>query len=284
MRNLIILGTGRSGTSMAAALFRNVPGIFYGHDLLEATAGNPYGYYEDAVINNVNNVLVRQITGSWVLDWIPRRWYRQVGRCFFRPAHYIHGQLWLAAPKWRCKCRMNDELADIITRYTDRQPFCFKDPRFSVTLPLWRSRLPQGTRFLALFRDPDRTVDSMLRNVVDKQIDPALLSPRWAFRHWYRIYKRILDEYSLNGEWLLVSYDQVTNGQALAAIERFAQTPVDSSQINPSISRATSEPKYNFGIAEACRALFKQLQQRSAENVAVWLNRGPDDLDKQGSQ
>ena len=74
MRNLIILGSGRSGTSAVAGLFRNVPGVFYGYETLAPSPGNERGYYECEVVNAINNLLIRQMTGAALLDLAPAAW------------------------------------------------------------------------------------------------------------------------------------------------------------------------------------------------------------------
>ena len=63
LHNVLILGSGRSGTSMVAGLFRD-SGYYLGFDLLAASAANPYGYFEDTGITEINNLLLR-----WMLGW-----------------------------------------------------------------------------------------------------------------------------------------------------------------------------------------------------------------------
>ena len=45
-RNCLILGSGRSGTSMAAGILARA-GYFMGAELWPADIGNPKGYFED---------------------------------------------------------------------------------------------------------------------------------------------------------------------------------------------------------------------------------------------
>jgi hypothetical protein len=56
-RNLFILGSGRSGTSMVAGLFRNA-GYFMGDKLHEPRHSNPLGFFEDAAVNNINESIL----------------------------------------------------------------------------------------------------------------------------------------------------------------------------------------------------------------------------------
>ena len=163
MRNLIILGSGRSGASAVAGLFRNVPDVFYGYDVLSASISNPRGYFECEVVNFINNVLLRQMTGTALLDVLPKPLLRYVEDRFSR-MHRDTRSLWLACPRRPLPWRLGYEWAHMMVRLTAHRPFCLKDPRFSFTLPIWRPHLPDETRFIVVFRDPETTVASMLRD------------------------------------------------------------------------------------------------------------------------
>src|SRR3546814_18283334 len=95
MNNLIILGSGRSGTSAVAGLFRNVKDVFYGYDVLAPTDGNTTGYFEAEVVNAVNNVLLRQMTRVSILDVLPEWLVSRVSNRFPVP-HRDTPPLWLS--------------------------------------------------------------------------------------------------------------------------------------------------------------------------------------------
>lgn len=271
MRNLIILGTGRSGTSMATALFRNDPDVFYGHEIIGATEANPYGYYEDDVINKVNDMLIKRMLGTWILDVLPAKLSRRAEKLLCEPVHRDYRALWLAAPRRWPRGRLPRDFGRLMGALTRRQPFCYKDPRFSVTLPFWRPHLPDDTQFLVVYRDPDRTVDSMLRDARQAYARPLPLTPRWAFTCWFRTYSRLFDVMAREEQkWLLVSYDQIMNKQALPALARFAEADVDAGQLDPSVSRSDARAQYDFGVARRCRDLYRRLEQRSTADVTRW--------------
>ena len=56
-RNCLILGSGRSGTSMAAGILARA-GYFMGAELWPADIGNPKGYFEDREVNKINDELI----------------------------------------------------------------------------------------------------------------------------------------------------------------------------------------------------------------------------------
>ena len=54
--NIIILGSGRSGTSMVAGLFRNC-GYYMGDNYILPRESNPKGFFEDSEINNIQRII-----------------------------------------------------------------------------------------------------------------------------------------------------------------------------------------------------------------------------------
>ena len=270
MKNLLILGTGRSGTSMVAALFRKNPGIFFGYEMMRPTPANPYGYYEDWILNMLNDMLIKRMVGSWVLDLLPQRLARPLGRWLFAPLHVDGRGLWLAAPARLRRVRVGRELHQLMRFFTNHRPFCLKDPRFSVTLPIWRPHLANDTRYLVVYRDPDRTVDSMLRNAKESYKRPLALTPSWGFTCWYRTYERILDELSDEEEWLFAPYDRIISGEAMDAIRNFTEANVDDTQVDATVSKSKAKREYQCRAADRCHLIYQRLEQRSAHDIAEW--------------
>ena len=65
-RSAIVLGAGRSGTSLLAGLFQK-SGYFSGNSLLAGSVSNPLGYFEDKEINAINEDLL-----AGAVPWRPR--------------------------------------------------------------------------------------------------------------------------------------------------------------------------------------------------------------------
>src|SRR5262249_42923187 len=138
VRNCLILGSGRSGTSMLAGVLSQA-GYYMGEHLIPPDEANPKGYFEDDEVNAINEKLLALVT--------PAR---------SRPAH---GWRWLAAVPVSARISCSPQLAKRIEIQTSRTPFCLKDPRFCYTLPVWRPFL-RDTMLLCVFREPTRTAQS----------------------------------------------------------------------------------------------------------------------------
>ena len=257
MKNVLILGSGRSGTSLTAGLFRN-SGAYFGDHPVAATESNPRGYYEDHLINRLNDRLIWQI-----LDW-PR--FNRLRTRVDPPFHNDYRCFWLAAPWWLRHVTASDDNVMQIKHFAARQPFCYKDPRFSVTLEMWRPYLPADICCIVLFRDPRRTVTSMLHDA--ELYDPPLQVPRrWAYLSWYRTYRRLLRRFSRRGDWLFIHYDQVLDGRAAPALESFAQTKLDTSEIDPSLSRSKPDDTDGQPEVKRCQRLYRKLVARSNRDL-----------------
>ena len=85
MKNVLILGSGRSGTSMVAGTLSKA-GYFMGERLYKPRESNPKGFFEDPEINGINEALIAKV--------VPHR-PPLIGKWLFheRP---IEGQRWLA--------------------------------------------------------------------------------------------------------------------------------------------------------------------------------------------
>ncbi len=261
MRSLLILGSGRSGTSMTAGLFRE-SGAYMGENSYAPRPANRFGFFEDEEINQINDRILRHM--------LQRRGRRYLWR-LAPPIHRHPFALWLAAPRRVEAVDPAPEVREAMRKHVSREPFCLKDPRFGLTLPTWRPLLPRGTRFLVVFREPDRTVDSMLREARELA-EPLPLTPEWAYRSWWRMYRRLLDDFSRDGAWLFVRYEQIASGVALPALEAFAETELCTTQIRPDVRRARPREE-SAPLAGRARELFERLVARAERDVARWSGR-----------
>jgi glycosyltransferase involved in cell wall biosynthesis len=208
MKDCLILGTGRSGTSMLAGCLARA-GYHQGEGLHLPRSANPKGFFEAPEINGLNEeLLALSLRGT--------------------PAgeRFREGQRWLAAaPPWRAT--VPPGLLQRMTAALGRRPFAYKDPRFCFTLPAWRPLLGE-TRFLVVFRDPRSTVASMLeecrRAPYLAGLDPteAELTDLWVAAH-----RRLLAEAG-RGSWRFVHAEQILDGSALPDLERFLEASLDA--------------------------------------------------------
>ena len=156
MKNIIIMGSGRSGTSMVAGCFAN-SGYFMGDNLWNACESNPKGFFEDREINEINEVLLEPD--------IPKR-IHFFGKCFFRHRP-VKWQRWLACLPPDFKPAYCPVTSERIKTILQRQPYCFKDPRFSYTLPIWTPLLKNAV-FICVFREPGRTAHSIYKECLER--------------------------------------------------------------------------------------------------------------------
>lgn len=257
MRNVLVLGCGRSGTSMAASLFASGP-YYFGDDLISSGPANPRGYYEDRGINSLNDELIHTILRK---GYISRILYK-VG-----PAvHRRRAALWLAAPFRLPKIDVPDRLVTTMRHHLAHRPYCLKDPRFTYTLQHWRPYLAPDTRYLVVFRDAPRTVDSILRDAVESYTPPLPISRSMGYFTWYCQYRRLLA--LADDEWLFVSYDQITSGSCAELMDRFFETQLDFSVIDRRLSRAKQDLTPQIGLRGLCRSLYNRLLQRASYDAA----------------
>lgn len=227
MRNCLVMGTGRSGTSMVAGSLA-AAGYFMGGRLMPPTGSNPRGYFESYEIEKINEAILARV--------LPRRPPRPFRR--FLADRPRRAQRWLARLEVDAEIRAR--------RGTDRRmaclvahvPYCFKDPRFCYTLPAWRPHL-ENTRFLCIFRSPSVTATSILK---DREDSPYLHDLKLDFEEavevWTLMYRHVLERHASEGDWLFLHYDQVLAGDGLDRIGRFLGATVDAAFPDVSLRRS----------------------------------------------
>src|SRR5579863_8947248 len=153
-RDCLILGSGRSGTSMAAGILARA-GYFMGEELWPADIGNPKGYFEDREVNKINDELIAPAA--------PKKPPGTLRKFFLGDIPMLrHYQHWVAVLRPGARIACPAAMSDRIAAVTARHPFCFKDPRFSYTLKLWRPYIGDAL-LLCVFRDPSVTASSVVR-------------------------------------------------------------------------------------------------------------------------
>jgi len=232
MNNIIILGTGRSGTSMTAGLFSGGD-YFMGDRINKPNETNPKGQFEDYHINQLNENLIDKVVNSRPEGWI--------GDTFFscRPRK---DQKWLSILKKPVDfVKLNDQQIHKIQYYASKSPFCYKDPRFSYSLPIWLPYLT-NTKYIIVFRHPSLTINSML---VQKQRVTHLSDFKFDRSYLYKVYESMYSHIlnvilpSLNTcDYLIVNYDQLFENQNLDKIAAFSEYEIDRSFPDPAIKKS----------------------------------------------
>jgi hypothetical protein len=230
MKNCLILGSGRSGTSMVAGTLSKA-GYYMGENLMPATASNPKGYYESTDVEAINEDLLASV--------VPRRPGGLLGKLLsHRPKRF---QRWLAVVPVGTEIPVNQQIAERIRHITAKRPFCFKDPRFCYTLPAWRPFL-SDTVFVCVFRHPAATAQSILRNCAEEPYLKGLsINFARAIHVWTLMYRHVLDIHRHDGDWLFLHYDQAGAAAGLHRIERFLSAAVDRSFPEATVSRSSTQ-------------------------------------------
>lgn len=226
MQNVIILGSGRSGTSMVAGTLAKA-GYFIGDHLHPPRHSNPKGFFESPEINGINEELIAQV--------IPKR-PLILGKWFFRDRP-VYGQRWLASMSLDTKIQSPPKLIERIKRVTQKEPFCFKDPRFCYTLPVWRPYL-NNTVFLCVFRHPAVTAKSILKECDDmKYLHSLSINFNRALSIWTLMHRHVLEIHRHEGKWLIMHFNQILDEDGLNRIEKFTGAKVDRSFPEVSLRR-----------------------------------------------
>lgn len=139
-----VTGMHRSGTSLIARLL-NLCGLHLGPPdrIVPPGEGNPTGYWENKDMDRLNEDLLVHLAGGWdfLLPPITEGWESDPGLLPFR------------------------ERANRLIQVLGKQePWGWKDPRCSLTLPFWKSLLP-GLKVVVCLRHPVEVVRSLEKRV-----------------------------------------------------------------------------------------------------------------------
>jgi hypothetical protein len=248
LRNCLILGSGRSGTSLTAGLLAQ-SGYYMGTKVYDGDPSNPKGVFEDGEINAINEVIIRDSTSTLAARFIQdrgptRAWWLMRARLvspWLRHNDARWGQRWLAVVPLQADIVASARTRRRIARQIVHAPFCFKDPRLCYTLPAWRPLL-QDVVYVCVFREPARTANSIVRESDDA---PYLRSLRMDFARavsiWTLMYKHVLTRHCREGEWLFVHYDQILDGTAMPRLAETLEADLDESFPTPTLARSSAD-------------------------------------------
>jgi hypothetical protein len=232
MRDCVVVGCGRSGTSLAAGLLARA-GYNCGDDLLPPDEGGPTGYFESRRVNEINEALLAPHDHA-LLD---RNGYS-------RPLR--DGERWLAVLPPDAKPSAPEELRASMADALPASPYCCKDPRFGYTLEAWRPLLA-GALFVCVFRHPLATARSIAREV---RYGDLSVATETALDIWMAIHSRILGRLRHDGEWLFVHYEQLLDGSGVHRLARALEAPLDPTLADPALRTSTAGVDPPPGAAE----------------------------------
>lgn len=254
MRNCLVIGSGRSGTSMVAGIL-DKSGYNTGDDYLTPRDTNPSGFFEDETVNRVNDRIMRTVVKAppgWDAVAKVKGGGRVVWPLLSRlPGYTVDTGLWLASPD-REPWLPGDDV-ETVRKLVAAEPFAYKDPRFVHTLPAWRSHLPDGTVRVVVFREPSRTANSIAREMATHRYRHVHIGYERALRLWKTTYRRVLDLSRDGGRWVFVHFDQVLDGDD--RLDETLEVDLDRSHVDPSLKRAPAEGDVPAGVEATYREL-----------------------------
>ena len=218
---IAIAGMHRSGTSMVAKMLRD-GGLYLGTDdeLMQAASDNTEGFWEHIDIVMLNDAILGEMGGAWDLPPQP-------------PANWEDNRF---AP-------MRDLAGKFVGRFSGHEPWGWKDPRNSLTLPLWRTVLGEF-QVVSVVRNPLEVAMSLSKR---NNFSPAL-----GLYLWYAYNKRVLDE-TKRDQRLITHFDAYFGDAApeIARLLRFAGLPHGAAEVARLTGNAMSGMKHHrIGAAE----------------------------------
>ncbi len=239
MRDCVILGCGRSGTSLAAGILADA-GYDPGSDLLPPDEGGPKGFFESREVNRINE----QLLAAWDGRFTSRDGYARALRDGERWLAVLPPDVELDVPPPSLRAEMRSALPS--------SPYCCKDPRFGYTLPCWRPLFGDAA-FVCVFRDPAATARSISGQVRYGDLTVALDT---AFEIWTAIYRRVLERHRRDGTWIFVHYEQLLDGTGLERLASALGAALDTRMADPALYRSRPDapvpPEAQRIYAELC--------------------------------
>jgi hypothetical protein len=220
MRDCVVVGCGRSGTSLAAGLLGRA-GYDCGEDLIPPDDGGPTGFYEARELNGLNERLLAPYDDAV-----------EHSDGYSRPLR--DGERWLAVLPEHVAVEAAPDLGAAMAAALPASPYCCKDPRFGYTLESWRP-LFEDALFVCVFRHPLATAESIARDV---RYGDLTVSADRALEIWKAIYGRVLGRHRHDGDWLFVHYEQLLDGTGVTRLAEALGAALDSGLADPRLRRS----------------------------------------------
>jgi len=223
---IFVIGSGRSGTSLVAGLFRN-SGLYMGDNSYLTRSANPKGFFEDRGINSINEAIILQILQSDHIEY--------------------HG--WLAQIDQVPDITVSPTLRRSIRQYYSRTPSLFKDPRFVYTLPFWLRELESedlsGIRCICVFRHPMQFLESVKRELSEAPyLSGLMLTDNQILNIWRAQYISVLRLHDIGINIFFVEFKDIINREKLSDLEAYTGLSVDSSFVDSSLQRSLTDANF----------------------------------------
>lgn len=204
MNNIIILGCGRSGTSMIAGsiLTGNGPKYNTGGKTHEPDKFNAKGYFESNAINRINNDILWSCPNVKTTEGLAQGWLSVLDSN-------------------KIITDVSKDIEHRIENVISQQPILFKDPRFSYTLPIWLRYL-SDLKIICVFRHPKLTIQSIMYHCQNADYLKGKIKIDLDFcqKIYFSIYDYILKNYKLL-DILCINRDQIVDGSGIQRLSDF---------------------------------------------------------------
>jgi hypothetical protein len=149
------------------------------------------------------------------------------------------GQRWLVILPVGTEVPPDPELKRRMPAQTARRPYLFKNPRFSYTLATWMPFLTAETTFLCVFREPQRTMNSIMRIGRDERLghqdDAGTSVPPLDID----LPKCPASTEQARRGLAFVHYDKLLTRRAIPLLECHLGARADVSMLQPELNRST---------------------------------------------
>jgi hypothetical protein len=109
-------------------------------------------------------------------------------------------------------------------------------------LPVWRPFVPEDTVYVCVFREPQKTAHSILKECQDAEYLRTLpMDFSKATTVLTMMYSHVLEIHRYIGNWLFVHYDQVLNGSAIPKLEATLGVHIDRQLLDPGLKRSQGD-------------------------------------------
>ncbi len=214
-------------------------GYFMGDDLYPPRDSNPLGFFENALINGINE---RILEGS---DYCLRHPVHPEYDKYWSPYKPGEGHRWLGyyPPETDLSSSVHTQ-GEAMKKALSRPDFAYKDPRFNYTLSIWLPWLPGDTVFICLFREPGITIGSVLKECETAgYLSDFALPKELAENLWCNSYSHLLKKLETidPGRFFFAHFRQLISGDCLSLLSQKLGVSLSPGFIAPELDRTRSE-------------------------------------------
>lgn len=238
---IVVIGMHRTGTSAVAQMLEQF-GVSFGNNLIESATDNPNGFYEDKEVVAINETLLAANSMNWDITSLkPLVDFPNVA-----------------------------DAKSFIEDFTRKYNICgIKDPRLSLTIPLWEPIFPSGidVSYCYTLRHPLAVAHSIMqRNGYSMELGLAL----WIF-YVARSFQFVLDKKHIVIEYESLLRDPDAHIEKLTQFlgETFSGKCTIEEELNRSGTQVCLSGE-TFSLAPLALKLYELVKNWSGEKLGEW--------------